>query len=432
MAVGEEVEEVQRRPSYLLAERSRLRGPPHLCDIGGGREALATRGSTWGTKDPDIALVLFEARLAELREKRQGRVGVPQQNTTTLAELVRHHLPHQGQGRAHSDSHVRLGNSAPLRQSNTSVATGTPGRSYPTMCRAWIEALARGGKRRPSTIHHYVSALSGLYGRAQEGLYVAPGYNPVAMLQEKPTGRSKSEAKFFEVAEAALLLEAARVLESSDRLRPGSDGNRVNATPGLYSIIATFLLTGGRKSEVLGLDVEDVSFDRSLVHFRPNTHRGLKTQTSVRAVPLWPQLLEIFQRHVFERGNVSGLLFPSATGSMIRDLRKSLDAMGALCRMEPGEVRTRAFRHTYCSTRLATLQRILRPGMNATDPGAWDYVEVSRFQVQKEMGHGGAQLVDRIYGHAQRLPYRSEVVEYLVEQHRDTLGERLTALTAVR
>ena len=32
-------------------------------DIGGGREALATRGSTWGTRDPDIALVLFEARL---------------------------------------------------------------------------------------------------------------------------------------------------------------------------------------------------------------------------------------------------------------------------------------------------------------------------------------------------------------------------------
>ena len=68
--------------------------------------------------------------------------------------------------------------------------------------------------------------------------------------------------------------------------------------------------------------------------------------------------------------------------------------------------------------------------MNATDPEAWDYVEVSRFQVQKEMGHGGAQLVDRIYGHAQRLPYRSEVVEYCVEQHRDTLGERLRSLVA--
>ncbi len=100
--------------------------------------------------------------------------------------------------------------------------------------------------------------------------------------------------------------------------------------------------------------------------------------------------------------------------------------------MEEGEVRTRQFRHTYCSARLQTVQRIFKPGKEPADNEAWDYVEVSRFQVQKEMGHGGAQLVDRIYDHAQRLPYRSEVVEYRVEQHRDTLGERLTPLTAVR
>ena len=83
-----------------------------------------------------------------------------------------------------------------------------------------------------------------------------------------------------------MLLEAVRVLEVKKRLRSGSNGNRMNATPSFYPIIATFLLTGGRKSEVLGLEVEDVSFDRALVHFRPHGHRGLKTQTSVRAVPL--------------------------------------------------------------------------------------------------------------------------------------------------
>ena len=401
-------------------------------DIGGGREALAEPGKKWGTTDLDIALVLFEARLSELKAKRQGRVGVPQEKTTKLSELVRHHLLMKARAGRTSDSHMFDLESRLRAAIDYFGSDRDPRTIIPDDVRAWCEALAKGSKRRPSTVRHYVSALSGLYGRAQEGLYVAPGYNPVTMLQEKPTGRSKSEAKFFEVAEAALLLEAAQVLEARERLRPGSDGNRVNATPGLYQIIATFLLTGGRKSEVLGLNVKDVSFDRALIYFRPNTHRGLKTRTSVRAVPLWPQLREILQRHVFERGNVSGLLFPSATGSMIGDLRKSLDAMGALCGMEPREVRTRAFRHTYCSTRLATLQRILKPGMDAADPAAWDYVEVSRFQVQKEMGHGGAQLVDRIYGHAQRLPYRSEVVDYRVEEHRDTLGERLTALTALR
>ncbi|NIP57529.1 MAG: hypothetical protein GWM92_04960, partial [Gemmatimonadetes bacterium] len=78
--------------------------------------------------------------------------------------------------------------------------------------REWSEELAK-GDRKPGTVRHYLNALSGLYGRAQEGLYVEPGYNPVSLLQEKPTGRWKGEAAFLEVPDAALLLEAARVLE---------------------------------------------------------------------------------------------------------------------------------------------------------------------------------------------------------------------------
>jgi hypothetical protein len=66
----------------------------------------------------------------------------------------------------------------------------------------------------------------------------------------------------------------------------------------------------------------------------------------------------------------------------------------------------------------------------AKDEDAYEWVEVSRFQVQKEMGYGGAQLVDRIYGHAQRTPYRSVVEEYRVERHREELGDRLRALEA--
>ena len=157
-----------------------------------------------------------------------------------------------------------------------------------------------------------------------------PKYNPVAMLQEKPTSRWKGEAAFFEMADAALLLEAARILEAR---------HRRNATPGLYPIVATFLLTGGRRSEVVGLDVEDVSFDRGMIRFRPNAHRTLKTQTSVRTVSVWPQLREILQRWMYgrETPRTTGLLFPSRSGGLIRDLRKSLDAMADLCGMNrPG------------------------------------------------------------------------------------------------
>jgi len=68
--------------------------------------------------------------------------------------------------------------------------------------------------------------------------------------------------------------------------------------------VATFLLPGGRKAEVLGLTAEDIIFDRDLVHFRQNGFRRLKTRNATRTVRLWPQLKEIFQRHIFEAGHV--------------------------------------------------------------------------------------------------------------------------------
>jgi len=46
------------------------------------------------------------------------------------------------------------------------------------------------------------------------------------------------------------------------------------------------------------------------------------------------------------------------------------------------------------------------------------------------MGHGGDQLVRRIYGHLGQVRHRSEVVEYRVKQHEEVLGERLVALQA--
>ena len=248
-------------------------------DVGGDREALAPDGATWGTTDPKIADALFAARLSELEERRRGRAGAPQRRSTTLVELVRDHLVKKATAGDTSHSHMydleqRLGMAIEYFGQHRD-----PRSIEPKDVREWSEALAKDRTRKPGTVRHYLNALSGLYGRAQEGLFVDPNYNPVAMLQEKPSGIRKTEAAFFEVADAALLLEAARVLEAN---------SRVNATPGLFPMVATFLLTGGRNSEVLGLGLDDLSFDRSLVRFRPNEHRGLKTRTSHRTVPLWP------------------------------------------------------------------------------------------------------------------------------------------------
>lgn len=139
---------------------------------------------------------------------------------------------------------------------------------------------------------------------------------------------------------------------------------------------------------MLGLEVSDVSLDRGVVTFRPNEWRRLKTLTSHRSVPLWPQLREILQRYLAEHPP-SRLLFPSSS---------------------------KLFRHTYCAARLQTV-----------DQGA----PVSTYTVAREMGHGGETMVRKVYGHLGHVRHRAEVVEYLVEQHAAKLGARLEALRGI-
>lgn len=62
--------------------------------------------------------------------------------------------------------------------------------------------------------------------------------NPVADIMEKPVSERR-EARWLEVHEAALLLEAARLYEPSQEKRPFNH---------MHAMLATFLLTGGRKS----------------------------------------------------------------------------------------------------------------------------------------------------------------------------------------
>jgi integrase len=396
-------------------------------DVGGSREALSPPGEKWGTDDPDIAQTYFAARLETLRAERQKRAGVTPKETRRagLKLLAAEHLRRKKAAGQTTDSHMvdleqRLGVAVEFFG-----AERDPRTIEPSDVRAWVAKLqatpnGRGGKLAPVTIRNYLFALSGLYRRAQEGGFVPPAYNPVGALVEKPRAAPTREATFFEVPDAALILEAARVVEKR------AHGN---ATPGLHAIVAAFLLTGGRKSEVLGLDVEDISFDRRKVYFRPNAHRGLKTTTSHRIVPLWPQLEEILRAHIFgsDTPRASGLLFPSRSGGMVGDLRKSLDEVAAMA--DVGEIKTRAFRHTYCAARLQTVSRIVRPGADpATDENPYEYVPVAKYTVQREMGHGGGALVDRVYGHVGESPHRSEVVECRAEKHRADLGDRLRAL----
>jgi integrase len=383
-------------------------------DAGGGREALIVPGDTRATTDKIIAEKLVGDRLKELQERRRNRVLTGIERDAELKEFAAHHLVERAKGGQVTDRWLTMME----RHLSEAVAYLGTDRQLTTIRTTDVQKYVahlrgldngRGGRLSDASVRKYVNSLSNLYRRAESESLVPPGYNPVASLMDKPTAKQR-EAEWLEVHDAAILLEAARIQKPH---RP------IVAIP-IYPVIATFLLTGGRKSEVLGLEVGDVNFERRTVTFRLNPWRPrFKTRTSYRVVPLWPQLEEILTDYLSGPDAPQGsLLFPSKRlerEGLVTDLRKSLNTVAALAGWKPGEIGTKMLRHTYCSARLQTLDR-----------GA----PVSPFTVAKELGHGGRALVDRVYGHLGEIRHRSEVVEYRVSQHLEVDGykERVKVL----
>lgn len=383
---------------------------------GGKREPLCAPGETRGTTDRVLAQEVFAKRLRELAEARaQGRAAEPLNRRLGLAEAIAEHLAAKTRLGGASDMWIRsagifLGRA--VHHFGTARRLATIG---PDDVAGWVEWLrtVRTNRGRPApgqpgrplsegTIRHHINALSNLYRRSQRRGDVPHGYNPVALLDraEKPQG-GRSPTRFLEVTEAALLLEAARTY----KVRRREPEMRL-----AYPIIAAFLLTGGRAKEVLGLRVEDVSTDRKTVLFRPHElHKGkrLKTASSARVVPLWPQLQEVLEPLLNQRALQGGtLLFPAPRivdrEAPTSDLRDMLDRVGTRAGWRRGEIRTRIFRVTYATARLQTLDR-----------GA----PVSPWTVEKELGHGSRDMLEEVYGRLGTVRHRSEVLEFRVEQH---------------
>ncbi len=342
-----------------------------LRDIGGGQVALKPPGSSRATFDKEEAAQLMAAKIRELG-------GVTVAPGTRLGEFVEEFLAVNPGGvteRWLEEQARRLRRAVEFFGTDRDLKT-----IRPRDVRQWLAQYAHLSN---SNQRHHLHALSSLYRYAQELDLVPLGYNPVAGLYRKPTAVKKTQRtdEFFEIPDAARFLQAAKELDD------------------YHEVMATYLLTGGRKSEVLGLLVGDVDFDAGLIRIRPNEHRGLKRQWSERVVPLWPQLREILEPYVEALdASPDDLLFPGLTGGMIIDLRKPLKEIAK--RAGVAVPRLTKFRHTYATARLQT-----------TDGGK----EISVWQVAKELGHRSVARVEDTYGHPSHFRPRGEVVEYRVD-----------------
>jgi integrase len=411
-----------RQKSRIYWRKDAGREPRAYCDlrdIGGGLVALIAEGDRRATTDPLLAEQLAAKELERVMGAKRDKVlGV--REPCPLSEYAIHHLnAKKSSGKYSPDT---IDDSA--RMLEVAAAHFGAERDLASIKVADVQGYVDYLQTRPTrrkrsdeergtlgngTIRHYLNALSSLFERAISEERVPVGYNPVTALVDKPEPH-REEAKSLVAHEAALLLESARTY------KPARADIAFDFT---YELVATCLLVGGRESEILGLQVQDIEFANGTVWIRPNECRRLKTKRSERAVPLWPQLRDILKAYLKRTNRKAGLLFPSPfldKPGMITDWRKQLDAIATRTKLwKAGDVRSKMFRHCYCSTRLQTLQ--------ADQP-------VAVYTVSREMGHSSTAMVEKVYAHVQNLPKRSNVVQYRIEQHRAKLAPHLKLLKA--
>lgn len=342
-----------------------------LRDIGGGQVALKVPGTSRATTDKFEAAQLMAEKIREM-----GAVTV--RPGVRMVEFVEEFLaanPGDVTERWLSETRTRLRRAVEFFGTDRDLSS-----IRPRQVREWLDRFLH---LSASNQRHHLHALSSLYRYAQELEVVAVGYNPVAGLYRKPSAAKtrRRTDEFFEIDAAAEFLDAAVRLDQYPE------------------VFATFLLTGGRRSEVFGLLVGDVVWDTGIIRIQPNRYRGLKRSWSERAVPLWPQLARVLEPHIDSRGGSPGdLLFRGRSGGMIDSLRKPMQVVSGELGIDVP--RLTKFRHTYATARLQT-----------TDNGK----QISLWTVAKELGHKTVARVEDTYGHPSHYRPRGEVVEYRLQ-----------------
>lgn len=383
-------------------------------DVGGKQEALAPAGESRATTDRTVANALLAERTRYYEGLRRGvQLGLPDRTATLSEAYIEHHLRSRKKYTDTWNDEVRRHLTVAREFFEARGETRLAALGVKDV-QAYVEFLSqrdngRSGKLTGRTQLAYLVSLGNLYRRAQSESLVPPGYNPVASLlpEDKPKVRKLDRLEVLEIDDASLFLEAARLYKTP----------RENAIDCAYELVATFLLTGGREAEILGLLVSDIDLRRGTIHIRPNSYRRIKNDGSHREVPLWPQLREILTPYLERRAREGGeLLFrtPRKHGDgMITDLRKMLDGIARLAGMKQGHVRSKMFRHTYASVRIQTLD-------NGHPVATW--------LIAREMGHGGTRLIDKVYGHPLKTRARLDVVEYRIESYAEQLDGALAKL----
>lgn len=190
---------------------------------------------------------------------------------------------------------------------------------------AFIRALKT--NHGPSVAKSARVILSGMFSLAVR--YGAARMNPV-----RDVGTIKMESKAARALSADELrgvLDAMRsspaILDPSNKVTPGQTLSQYCTASDLTDVVIMFAATGARISEVLGMRWQDIDFSAKTVAITGKVNRipgqGMiresftKTEAGDRTLPLPSFVIAmLISRQITALGNVHGLVFPSAVGTL--------------------------------------------------------------------------------------------------------------------
>ena len=238
--------------------------------------------------------------------------------------------------------------------------------------------LAAGTTNRILQVFQQIVARAG-----DEGIHIDPKLRPTA-LRRKKAKRSRADRLAFTEGQLRRIFGAPTWTGCANVARRHEPGGKI-IRDGLYWLPLVAAYTGARREEIAGLTVNDLHEEGGVWCFRfdENEERTVKTDSSIRKVPVHPHLIEL---GILDLRHGEGRLFPglyrkspkSRLGDCIYyNWRKVMTE-----RLRPEELDRRCF-HSFRHTVVDQLGKM---------KGVRDRV------IKDILGHTPTSITDRVYG----------------------------------
>jgi len=200
--------------------------------------------------------------------------------------------------------------------------------------------------KAPRTVNYELETLSTWSDFLFKEKYLS--HNKVKSVDKEE--ESYIEERWFSIEEVKVLFEAAK---QDPMTRLGEID--------WYGIFATFFYTGMRKGELENLWWDDIRWEQGIILIKPKADWKTKTKTSIRSIPIHPQLLPILKALPKKS---SRYVFPNSQGKKFgkNEIRDKLRKLCKNAGIPMGKVHS--WRHTWCAHSImggankATVQKI--------------------------------------------------------------------------